>query len=674
MSHYLFKPNSNRQLLIPTILMGFALRLYKLGQQSLWYDETVSAFLASQSSVDLIEHTARDIHPPGYYLLLHLWQINTGNSEFALAFFSLIFGVLLIPLTYILAQYLVNKPVGLLAAFFIAISPYNVWYSQEVRMYTLGAVLGLIAAFCSLRALIAGMALTKGIALTKGTATTTWWYWLGYILAAAIGLYTLYYFAFLLIVLNLFYLFYLFYPNLKSAALKTLLIANALLFILYLPWLPVAWRQATNPPVPSWRSPPTLLSVMIESWSALVLGQSVEPIEVWPVLLIALGVLAFGVYYIHKKEGIPVLFLLLYIYGPLLLIYLLSFITPLYHVRYIFTYSPAFYILLGAGVVCLARRTHLWIALLLVLILGGASLFSLYQFHFDPRYRSDDYRAAVDFIRQRWQPGDVILTNAGYTYPAFVYYAHWPTLERQRLVPYNPPPKPGQPLLLQSGTVDGDPQLGWGDPRSDFYAMSSSHTLNNLEQLAHHHPRLWLLRVYDTVTDPTAVIRTWLADQAIPLEDQPFPGESNIRAQGFLLPQQPAPTSQPTFFEDGMTLAAWRLPPQTWHGGQSIHLQLWWSTTQTPQTDYKISLKLWTPTGELAAPGQDEWPVGTLYRATQWPPNQVVYHPTQLNLPPDLPPGQYWLNVELYHPETIQLLPRLDNGQPEVTLGPIMVE
>ena len=76
------------------ILGGFALRLYHLGAQSLWYDETVSAYLASQSIPDLIAHTARDIHPPAYYLLLHLWTRLAGHSEFALAFFSLAFGLL----------------------------------------------------------------------------------------------------------------------------------------------------------------------------------------------------------------------------------------------------------------------------------------------------------------------------------------------------------------------------------------------------------------------------------------------------------------------------------------------------------------------------------------------------------------------------------------------------
>ena len=661
----------NKTLPLLIILVGFALRLYQLGVQSLWYDETVSAFLAAQPVTDLIAHTTGDIHPPGYYLLLHTWQQFSGSSEFALAFFSLMFGILLIPLTYLLARHVVNQQTALWVAGLIAISPYNVWYSQEVRMYTLGAATGLLAGYCALRAL-------------QGDSRQ---YWLGYVVAAAVGLYTLYYFAFLLIALNLLFLFYVLYPKANLTAIRSLFIGNALVLIAYLPWLPIAWRQAINPPVPPWRSPPALWSIAVESWSALSLGQSVEPAAVWPILIVTLALFLLGLDYLIKIDTHPTpsspspnlhippaSFLLTYTFGPLMLIVLFSFISPLYHVRYVFTYSPAFCVVLGAGITWLATRIRFWVAVVALLVLVTASLYSLYQFHFNPRYRSDDFRAAVQFIQQRWQPGDVIVTNAGYTYTAFVYYSHLPNLERHRLVPYWQPEQPGQVLLLQTGTVDGPPQLGWGNARSDFYAMSAADTIAALEQLSHDFPRLWMLRAYDTVTDPNALIRTWLDEHTIPLEDQLFSGESNIRAQGFLLAGQPPPENQTIPFEDGMVLAGWHLPQQSWEAGQVIPIKLWWTTIAPPTTDYKMSLKTWSSNGQLAAQGKDDWPVGALYRATAWPTGQIVYHPTQLVLPPDLPPGQYWLNVELYHPDTIQPLPRLDNGETTVTLGPVVVQ
>lgn len=662
MSGYAIRPKyigTHNVLLILITLVGFALRLYKLGAQSLWYDETVSAYLAAQPVADLVAHTTRDIHPPGYYLLLHYWQKLSASNEFALAFFSLIFGLLLIPLVYTLGRYLINQHAAIWAAALVAISPYNIWYSQEVRMYTLGAVLGVLAAYCALH----------------GLEKRLFRYWLGYVTAAAIGLYTLYYFAFLLMALNLLFLFYLLYPKINTAALRAMATANGLVFIAYLPWIPVAWRQATNPPVPPWRSLPAFWAVAVESWSALALGQSVEAAVVWPILLFVLALFLAGLYFLFKTRSPktqiePALFLLTYIFGPLLLIYLFSFVTPLYHVRYLFTYSPAFYIVLGAGIAWLATRIHFGAALMAALILAAAALYSLYQFHFDARYRSDDFRAAVHFIRQHYRPGDVILTNAGYTYTAFVYYADSPNLERRRLVPYS---STDTPLLLQAGAVDGSPQLGWGHPQSDFYAMSAAETTAALTRLTQDYPRLWLLRAYDTVTDANGLIRAWLAENAILLEDELFSGESNIRAQGFLLAGSPQPQNQAIPFEDGMTLAGWQLPLQTWQAGDVIPLQIWWMTTAVPQADYKMSLKLWTPGADLAAQGEDEWPVGHLYRATQWPVGQVVYHPTQLALPQNLPPGEYWLNVELYHPDTVQPLPRRDNGEAAVTLGSVMI-
>lgn len=654
------KFRSSDTLVTSIILMGFAIRLYKLGEQSLWYDETVSAFLASQPPLDLIAHTARDIHPPGYYLLLHYWVMAVGNSEFALALFSLIFGVLLIPLTYSLARYLIGREVALWAALLVAVSPFNIWYSQEVRMYTLGAALGLVATHCALSAFSA-------------SPSTARRYWTGYLIAAAAGLYALYYFTFLLLVVNLLLFIYMLYPKFKSAMLKSWLIANALLLVAYLPWIPIAWRQATNPPVPPWRSMPTFWSVILESWSALSLGQSVEPSTVWPILVLTLVLLIVGLYHLNGYRSQSAQLLAIYTFGPLLLIYGLSFITPLYHVRYIFTYSPVFYILLGAGLAWLATRTHLWVALVTISILIIASLYSIYQLHFNPRYRADDYRAAVDFIESRWRPGDIILVNAGYTYTAFQYYAHLPDLERSRLIPYEDLENTDQPLLVQTGTVDGDPQLGWGNPRADFYAMSTAETVAALEHISNNFSRLWLLRAYDTVTDPAALIRTWLDEHTIPLEDELFSGESNIRAQGFLLAGSPQPEGQSISFEDGMVLAGWYLPDQTWQAGQTIHVKLWWKTIVLPSADYKMSLKIWTPQGDLAAQGQDEWPVGTLYRATDWTVGQTVHQSTSLTLPSDLPSGQYWLNVELYHPETVQPLPRQDNGEAFVTLGPVNV-
>jgi hypothetical protein len=75
---------SPRVLAMILVLAGFALRLYKLGGESLWYDETVSVYLATEPLVELIGHTARDIHPPGYYLMLYAWRVLRLDSNFSM--------------------------------------------------------------------------------------------------------------------------------------------------------------------------------------------------------------------------------------------------------------------------------------------------------------------------------------------------------------------------------------------------------------------------------------------------------------------------------------------------------------------------------------------------------------------------------------------------------------
>ncbi|MCB0197164.1 MAG: glycosyltransferase family 39 protein [Anaerolineae bacterium] len=647
----------NRITMLAIMTGGFAVRLYALGRQSLWYDETVSAFLASKTAIDLVAHTARDIHPPGYYLSLHGWTMLVGSSPFSLTLFSVGFGLLLIPLTYSLARLLANEPVALWSAVLVAVSPYHLWYSQEVRMYTLGAALGVAAAYC----------------LIKAVRQDRIQYWLGYALAAIGGLYTLYYFAFLLVAINSFIVVWLL---LKRRMRRGFVVSNLYILIAYGIWIPTAYRQVTNPPVPPWRAFPRLTDVIIESWTALSLGQSVEPQHVWPILLLTLALACLGlVYFQMRTQRFPAgSFLLTYTFGPLLLMILISFAVPLYHVRYLFTYAAAFSIVLGAGLVWLSNRATVWSAVIVAALIVSASFYSIHQFHSDPQYRADDFRGAVEFIEQQWQPGDALMVNAGYVYPAFLTYADaWADLQTRRLVPYPLAENCCSTVLWQTGTVDGPAQLGWGDPQADFYAMESQATINALELLSQSFTRLWLLRAYDTVTDPDGLVRAWLAENAVPIEDQPFSGESNIRVQGFLFPSA-VPQGTIIRLEDNIALSGSTLPQKPWTAGQTIPVKLWWTAIDTPSADYKASLKLWSPDAQLAAQGQDEWPGGTIHRATTWSPGETVYHPMDITLPPDLPAGQYWLNVELYHPETVQPLHRLDNGEAAITLGAVVVE
>jgi mannosyltransferase len=664
------------------LLLAFALRLYRLGYQSIWYDEGVSIHLARESLAALTAHTAGDIHPPLYYYLLHFWIKAAGSSEFAVAFLSLTFGLLLVPLVYCIGQHLYNPMVGALAALLVAVSPYNLWYSQEVRMYTLGALLGLVSLYSLFRLL----------ARSEGRV-----YWVGYILSAALGLYTLYYFAFLLVFLNLFVLGWWLWARrqgVKALVLWHWVLAQLAVFLLYLPWLPIALHQATDPPVPPWRAFIPFWQVVVESWSALALGQSVEPRAIWPVLLAIAIIYGLGVAYAgtrfktedtsqRLKPPLRTVFRLTrdrilhpascilwgYTFVPVLAIYLVSLWTPLFHVRYVFTYSPTFYILLAAGLAWLRERWRLGLSLVLSLIVV-ASAYSIYNFHFEPRYAADDHRAAVEYIADRWRPGDAILINAGYAYPTFLYYYNGPIVWRGRLVDYegrasgwagpSTTLRTG-PVVLQTGSIGGAANLGWGNPQSDFYPTTEGETVQALERVFARHTRLWVFRAYDTVTDPDGFIRSWLDEHGLKFDELLVRGESGIRVQGYLTHKEPAcePISleQPLNVPLGgqVTLLGYEKELTSVAAGEPFDLTVYWQPQEQLNVDYHLFYGLFDGQGRLWAQG-DETPIGPLYRPSRWVAGEVVRHPVRLKVPVGTPPGDYAFQVGMYNPRTGQWL------------------
>jgi len=363
------------------------------------------------------------------------------------------------------------------------------------------------------------------------------------------------------------------------------------------------------------------------------------------------------------------------VFLPVLLIYLTSFVIPLYHVRYAFTYSTPFYVVAGAGLAWLWQRWRLAAALSLVTIVlfSGASI---YAYHTDPRYAGDDHRAAVRFLAEQWRPGDAILVNAGYAYTALVTY--WdgapparadPIAWRGRLVEDGRPAgtrgDEGErgPVVFQTGTVDGDPSLGWGDPDSDFYAMGRVETAEALARLFADYDRVWIYRIYDTVTDPDGFIRHWLKEHGVPFEDRVFTGEGQLRVQGYLTGRDPlAGVGQPgdaALADGSLSLVASTFGPPEVEVGGALDLALVWRVGTPPAgasglDDAYLFAGLFDDTGQRWAQ-TDEVPLGSLYPASAWPVGTLVRTPLRLAVPAGTPPGRYRLEVGWY---------RFVDGQP----------
>ncbi len=131
-------------------------------------------------------------HPPLYTYLAAASIRFFGDSETAAACPSILFGVLLIPLTYLLGRLLFSLPVALTAAFCVWIDPIMMITSQKIWMDTALAFFTVLAVYWFARALFRQnniYFLLSGIA--SGLAVNT--KYTGYLATIAVGAYALLY-------------------------------------------------------------------------------------------------------------------------------------------------------------------------------------------------------------------------------------------------------------------------------------------------------------------------------------------------------------------------------------------------------------------------------------------------------------------------------------------------
>jgi len=155
------------------LLAAYALRLYRLDAQSLWWDEGISLHLATSSAAGIVLDRLGNIHPPLYFFLLKGWLALVGVSPFTGRYLSVLAGLLQVALVWALAAGSLplwgrvrergvarqeDKTLSLtlsqgarghvawpwLAAGLMLLSPLSVIYSQEIRVYALLPVVYLI--------------------------------------------------------------------------------------------------------------------------------------------------------------------------------------------------------------------------------------------------------------------------------------------------------------------------------------------------------------------------------------------------------------------------------------------------------------------------------------------------------------------------------------------------
>lgn len=644
------------------LLLSLGLRWYRLDGQSLWADEGNSAALALRGLSSITRDAAHDIHPPLYYYLLHFWVLLWGDSEIALRSLSALAGTMLVCATFVLGRELFHRRVAYIAAFLAAISPFQVYYSQEARMYILVALWSALAVLFSVRWMRSWTAVGDG---PRGRTTLCA---LLYVCFATAALYT-HYFAFTIpLVTNIAYgLGMIAYSSLRRFhRLAAWAGAQLVIAALYLPWLRLAGGQLTTWPAvsPSF----SLRFLMEELLRVFGLGLSVEPLTTPVVMgfgvLLLLGALPFvGWPPGQRRPGLPeilprpelngLLCCVLYLCLPVLVMYVLSLSRPAYDPKFLLLVAPAFCLVVARGASGewlttdgegRARAVTRWclVGLILVFVVVASAL-SLRNYYYDERYARDDYRGIASYISAAGQEGDAIILNAPGQIEIFSYYY------RGDLPIY---PLPGQRPLDEGKTREA------------------------LEQIVAQHRQLYALFWGTDESDPGRFIEGWLDQRTFKALDS---WHGNVRLAIYAVPRAEisAEIQHPLelMLGDEIALLGYSISSSEVAAGDILHLTLFWQASKPIDQRYKVFTHILDARSHIVGQ-RDAEPVGGTRPTTTWQEGEVIADNYGVLVLPGTPPGEHQLEIGMYNLETGERLPVSRDGEPlgdHILLEPIQV-
>jgi 4-amino-4-deoxy-L-arabinose transferase-like glycosyltransferase len=140
-------------ILVGITLLAAGLRLHRLGDWAFWVDEAHTFRDVSMPREQFWQSNVSN-YPLGYVLTRWLLDLGilrtTGEGWLRLPF--AFFGILTVPALAVFGRSVVGRRAALLAAGFLAISPWHLYWSQNARGYAPTAFFALLAAFAAHRA------------------------------------------------------------------------------------------------------------------------------------------------------------------------------------------------------------------------------------------------------------------------------------------------------------------------------------------------------------------------------------------------------------------------------------------------------------------------------------------------------------------------------------------
>lgn len=458
--------------LIVIILLGTFLRLYRLGSNSLWLDETVSVWFANRSLGDVLQmQPNKDVHPPLYYLILSLWIKAFGSGEIQVRLPSAIFGIVSIPLLYIIVKNLCrNSSAALVSALILSTSPFHVYYSQESRMYSLLTFFALLSIFFTVKILSIGN--------EKEEAEKSLLYSVGYVLSTTAALYCHNIALFLALAQNLFFITF---WSRHKPLLKLWIPSGAIILLLWAPWATFFIKQSSMvregfyAPQITFGSITNLFAIFnngpvfwLFNWTDIAYLNLVQGRLVLLTLIFFGALFLIGVVYVRHNSR-PSVFLLLAFFVPVGSEILLSLIRPVLATQTLIWASVPYYILIAKGIVELRNRWALAMGIALISIFNSSALYQYYT-----GFEKERWDLVAHYVAENLDKNDLFLFSSGFGQIPFDYYLY----------------RYDKPNIEEHGV-----------PQDLSEKRMTLESLPKLEKLIQGHKRIWLIYSHEWFTD-----------------------------------------------------------------------------------------------------------------------------------------------------------------------------
>lgn len=619
------------------ILAAFVLRVYRLGFRALVGDEAFSALNSAGSLHKLLAlYTTVEATPPLHYLLLFSSQLVIGNSEYALRFPSVAFGLLTIAIVYAIGRRLLSAPAGALAAIFAAASPYLIFQSQIARSYSMAIAAGAFAALTLLR-VIDRPSLGR---------------WAVYIAASAFAVYT--HTVMVLATLGLAAGYFVLPSVVRNRiTVGRWLLAHAVVGVILLPWI-VRSALLVASPASVWFEEGGAFELIQRMMQSIAMGNrpasAIGDVAILAMILLA----AVGIVIGWRRASVetPNRLIALWLLVPLLLVLAISIRVPITRDRYLIGAFVPFVLGMVWGLQVLGTWLTRWLAGLgnnwqrpVGLFAGMMLLVAPALVALPDYYRKAEFIHAVTMrelqstIRTRAGPDLAVVLNFDPADPLFKYYDISPAR-----ISWVPNASGGRRLEGEEKLKElvGKPALIWL-VTFPYGPLGARYVIPFLDSNAYRMEHRW----YDSFQ----LIRYFSpAEQDAPWQaiDATFTGR-----------------------ESSIVLREYRIRPAEAKAGGAVALDLVWSADTPPKERLKVFVHMADGAGSVVAQNDAEPQQGKA-PTNSWQAGQTILDRYALAIPGQAAAGSYYLNVGLYRPEDGGRS-ELADGENSIRLGPVLV-